>query len=265
MHRTGCRQADDDFGLQLGDAGGDLQEPETQGVELRHPPGRALRHQRPQTPHQPIGGGVQEQPHLVGAGPTAGGPVGCQVGLPGLDMIFRVAAPTVGPLIKLFGWAAGQAGDNEPCVHALRPGLDPGDDALGAGPTGGGIVEFLIAPHLVRSVGPGLGAGLQGFDMAAQRLGLGQADDEVDTVSPAPGQDLGRGIVPVAAQQDVDPGPVGPDGPDDAPQMCADFLAGGPLARTQDGGDDAALAIEHDDGLEAILIPRFRGGRLHRR
>lgn len=49
---------------------------------------------------------MQERPHLVGAGPTAGGPVGCQVGLPGLDVIFRVAAPGVDPLIELLGRAA---------------------------------------------------------------------------------------------------------------------------------------------------------------
>lgn len=36
--------------------------------------------------------------------------------------------------------------------------------------------------------------------------------------------------------------------------MSADFLAGRPFARTQDGGDDTALAIKHHDGLEAVLI-----------
>jgi hypothetical protein len=59
--------------------------------------------------------------------------------------------------------------------------------------------------------------------------------------------------VPVTAQQDGDLGPVCPDRPDDAPQVGADLLAGGPLAGAQDRRDDTAVAVEDDNRLEAVL------------
>ena len=72
-------QMDLDLGFHLDDAGGSLDQAESQRVELGDPPGRALGHQRPQAPQQPIGAGVQEQPELVGGGLGARGAVGGEV------------------------------------------------------------------------------------------------------------------------------------------------------------------------------------------
>ena len=79
------RQMDLDLGFHLDDAGGDLDQPQPQRVELGDPPGRGPGHQCAQAPQQPIGAGVQEQPELVGSGLGARGAVGGKVGFPGLD------------------------------------------------------------------------------------------------------------------------------------------------------------------------------------
>ena len=47
--------------LQLGDAGGDFDEVQAQGVELDGAPNRSFRHRGAQTPHQPVGTGMKEQ------------------------------------------------------------------------------------------------------------------------------------------------------------------------------------------------------------
>ena len=59
-----------------------------------------------QAPHQPVGAGVQEQPELVGGGLGARGAVGGQMRLPGLDVVFRLAAPAVDILVEDAGVAA---------------------------------------------------------------------------------------------------------------------------------------------------------------
>ncbi len=58
----------------------------------------------------------------------------------------------------------------------------------------------------------------------------------------------------VGPQQDLDPGPVGAELAHKTAQKGADFAPTWPLGRTQDCGDEAALAIEHHDGLKAILV-----------
>ena len=58
----------------------------------------------------------------------------------------------------------------------------------------------------------------------------------------------------VGPQQDLDPGPVGADLAHEAPQESPDLPPAGPLGRAQHGGDEAALAVEHHDGLEAVLV-----------
>jgi hypothetical protein len=56
------------------------------------------------------------------------------------------------------------------------------------------------------------------------------------------------------ASQDLSVGPVGADGAHETAQEGLDFLAAGPFGGPKDGGDEAALAVEHDDRLKAILV-----------
>jgi hypothetical protein len=58
----------------------------------------------------------------------------------------------------------------------------------------------------------------------------------------------------VGAQQDLDLRPMGPDGADEAAHKAANLHPARSLARPQQRTDKAALAVEHDDRLEAIVI-----------
>src|SRR3984893_10711004 len=68
--------------------------------------------------------------------------------LPGLDVVFRLAAPAVDILVKYTGVADLQVGDDEACVGPFRAGLHTGDDPLDAAPAGGPVEELLEAACL---------------------------------------------------------------------------------------------------------------------
>ena len=62
------REGDLDPGDQLGDPRGDLDEGQTQRVELGIAPERGLGRQSAQRVQEPVGGGVDQQAELVGCG-----------------------------------------------------------------------------------------------------------------------------------------------------------------------------------------------------
>src|SRR5512132_902731 len=138
----------------------------------------ASRHQHPQAPQQPVGAGVDKQPELGGGGLGARGAAGGEVGFPGLDVVFRLAAPAVEVLVEGTAAAVAEVGDDEADIGALAAGLDAGDDAADSPPTAGGVMELLEATHLAHApIGceAGGGARLQAADMALQRAGRGEA------------------------------------------------------------------------------------------
>ena len=142
-------------------------------------------------------------------------------------------------------------------VGALFARLAAGDDALHPAPAGGTVVELLEAARLAllrRGREPRPGVCLQRRDMGAQGGGGRDAEDVADLVALAPVEHLGAAIMAVGAQRDPGFGPVRPDRPQQAAQQGADFRAFGPLGGPQHGGDEAALAVEDDDGLKAIFV-----------
>jgi hypothetical protein len=124
---VGARQSDLDPGDQFGDPGGNLDQGEAQGVELGGAPERGLGRQAAERVQEPVGGGVDQQPELVGGGPGAGGAVGGEVQLVRLDQVLRLPALAVDRLVKP-ARRAGDIGDDEAGIGALGGGLDPGDD-----------------------------------------------------------------------------------------------------------------------------------------
>src|SRR5690348_16456162 len=132
--------------------------------------------------------------------------------LPCLDVVLGLTARAVEPRVKMLGAAAFEAGDDEPGIGSLNPGLDAGDDELHSAPALGGIVELCEAPHLAA---PGHrleargGALLQRCDMAAQCCIGGQAEDPIHAVLPAPVEHFRASIMAVGAQQDLDLWPNG--------------------------------------------------------
>ena len=115
---------DGDPGLQLDDAGGDLEQAEAQGVELGMAPGRSRRQCGAQGPHQPVGAGVQEEPELIGGGAGARSPIGRQVALSRFDVVLGLAAGAVELFVDRLATATGEVGDDETSVAALWARLD---------------------------------------------------------------------------------------------------------------------------------------------
>jgi hypothetical protein len=111
LGRARRRQLNTDHRLHLDDAGGELDEPQAQSVELapHRTPGRRCA----QAPHDPIGAGVQEQPKLIGRGLCAGRAIRRQMRLPGFDVIFGLTAPAVAILVERARIAAVEIGDDE--------------------------------------------------------------------------------------------------------------------------------------------------------
>jgi hypothetical protein len=87
LMRIAGRQGHLDPGFQLGDPGGDLDQDQADRVELSGAPERGLGRQTAQRVQEPVGGGVDQQPELVGRGAGAGGPVGGEVQLVRLDQV----------------------------------------------------------------------------------------------------------------------------------------------------------------------------------
>ena len=73
---------------------------------------------------------MKEEAKLVGRSLMAGGAVGGEMVLPRLDMVFRLTARAVEPLIERLGATALQVGDDKASIGSLGAGLDPRDNAL---------------------------------------------------------------------------------------------------------------------------------------
>ena len=222
-------------------------EPEAQGVELGMAPCRPSRQGGAQGPHQPVGAGVQEKPELVGGGTGAGRPIGPEMGLPRLDVVFGLAAGAAQLFVERLAGPAGQVGDDE------RPGGLSSDlrrrrgqeTAEGTGcrsPAArlrrgrrcarpGSMTRrrrgIPRAPDLGAAVRVDAGAGalLDGGRPAPQIGVAGEAENEIHASSPAEIEHLGRAVVAVAAQKNFHARPVPAELADQPPQMGCDLRA----------------------------------------
>src|SRR6185312_8530905 len=200
---------------------------------------------------------MEEEAELVGARLGARGAVGGEMRLPGFDMVFGLTASAIELLVEPARAAGLEAGDDEARVSSLGAGLDAGDDPLDPAPAGGAVIEVAVAAQLA-GFGSGreelLRAVFKSADMTAQGRAGGDAQNVVDAVGAAPIEHQRAAIMAVAAQQDLGLRPVGADGAQQAPQQGNDLGAARPFGGTQHSGDEAAFAVEHDDGLEAVFI-----------
>src|ERR1700758_1343805 len=123
---------------------------------------------------------------------------------PCLDVVLGLTARAVEPLIEVLGAVAFQAGDDEPGIGAVEPGLDASDDALDPAPALRGIVELPEAPHLAagrRRLEARGGALLQCRDMAGERRVWSEANDPIHSVGPAPVEHFRAGVMAVVGLQ----------------------------------------------------------------
>src|SRR5205085_11077979 len=76
--------------------------------------------------HEPVGRGVQDQPHLIGERAAAAGAIGGKLGLVQFYQILGLASGAVERLVDMLGRPGLDAGDAEADIEALCVGLDPG-------------------------------------------------------------------------------------------------------------------------------------------
>ena len=172
-------------------------------------------------------------------------------------MVFRLPAPAVEVLVEGSTVAGAKVGDDEADIGALVASFDACDDAADPAPAAGGVVELLEAADLPSTrigLEAGNGARLQAADVALQRAGRGQAEHVVNPVPLAPVEDFRAGVMAVGANQDRHLWPMAANRAHQAAQKGADLDALRPLRRAQHGGDKAAVAVEDDDRLEAIVV-----------
>src|SRR5512144_2905670 len=120
-----------------------------------------------------------------------------------------------------------------------------------------GLEELLEAADLASArigLETGQGARLQSADVALQGAGWGEAEHVVDPVRRAPVEHFRAGVMAVGADQDLHIRPVAADGADEAAEKGPDLTALRPLRRTEERGDEAAVLVEDDDRLEAVIV-----------
>ena len=154
--------------------------------------------------------------------------------LPGLDVVFGVAASAVEVFVERAGVALLQVGDDEAAVGSFHADFAASDDPFDPAPTLGGVIELLETPQLAALRGgglePRLRAGFETLDIATQGRGRRDAEDIVDAVRPTPVENFRAATVAVGAQQDFDVGPVSADGAHEPAQEGLDLLPLGRLA-----------------------------------
>lgn len=246
-----------DPGDHLGDACGNLDEAEPEGVELGVAPERSFGRQVPQAVHQPVGGGVDHQAELVGGSLGAGGAVRGQVELMGLDQVFGLSAGAIDLFVEHMLQSL-EIGDDEAGIDAERRGLDTGDDPAFGLPTLGAIAKFTEAPDffLVRMGVPVQdGAGHVALNHAGQHRIAGQSEDVADRGALTPRHGLGPAIVAVAAHDDLDLRPPGTQSAHHMAYHQGNFGAGRGLARPQEHRHRLARRRLVDvDGHEAVAV-----------
>lgn len=183
---------------------GDLDEAQTQRVELGDGKAGKLRHRGTQAPHHPVGAGMQEQTELVGRRPAAGCAVAGEMRLPRLDVVLGRAAPAVDVLVERLGLATGKLGTMKrvsvPWAPTSTRAMMRSTRLQMAAPSKNSLkrrTSFVFADASKRtSVLVSRSATL------AQRRGGRQPEDEVDIVGAAPIDDRWTAIMSVGPDQD---------------------------------------------------------------
>ena len=180
---------------------------------------------------QSVGGGVQDETHLVGQRRTAGGAVGGELRLVQLDQVLRLPGRAVEVIVKPGRVAGCHVGHDVAGIETASGAFEARDDALLSGPGFGGIAGLGVVAHPIEiadctacahRIGGGLHQGMQ-HRVAAK------AEDEAHSVGVAPGHDLRPAVVTVAPDGDPCVRPVRPDPAHQPAQVVAHLHPGGVL------------------------------------
>src|SRR4030081_2535983 len=230
--RAGNSEGEADARCHLDDTGTKLQEPQANGGELGGGKRVCLGDCITQGEHQPVRGGVQDEPHLVGERAAAAGAIGGKLRLVQFDEVLGLASGAVERFVDMLGRPGLDAGDDEADVEALCGGLDPGAGAAVSVPGFRPIAclgEAAQAGLLVeRAAGANVVGGL--IDQPVEHAVAREAKDEVEVVLVAPFQNLRAAVMTVASDRDPGLRPVPADATDETAQVTAGLDARGRLA-----------------------------------
>src|ERR1700735_4492388 len=123
---AGCGKGEADPRRPLDNPSAKFQEPQANGGELGRGERVRLWDGVSDGEHEPVGGGVQYQPHLVGDRAAAAGAVGGKLGLVQFDEVLGLPSGAIERLVDMIGRPSLDAGDDEADVEALGSSLDPG-------------------------------------------------------------------------------------------------------------------------------------------
>lgn len=183
---AGRSESDAHTGGGLCYAGCDLEQPQTQGGELRRCQRLGFWDGIAHCQHGPVGSGMQHEMHLIGERRTATGTVGGKLALVLLDQVLGLATRALEAVIEPFGAAMSEAGHHIADVETLHDRLDPRGDALLGGPRLGAVAGLGVAadgcgiflgaahPHIIGDR----------LDQAAQHVIAREAEHEVDGIAP---------------------------------------------------------------------------------
>jgi hypothetical protein len=183
--------------------------------------------------HQPIGGCMEEEPHLIGERRPAGGAIRGQLTLVQFDQIFHLATRAIERVIDMFGRATCDLGDHLANIEPQFSRFDAGADAALGPPGFGCVVRLRVATQdeylFQRATGTDV-AGLF-FDGGGEKLIAGQAENILEAIVLAPIHNLAATIMAIAPDGDPGRRPMRADAAGDLAQMTAHFLAGRRLSR----------------------------------
>ena len=134
--------------------------------------------------HQPIGGGMQNKPHLIGERRTTGSAVRRQLAFVQFDQIFHLSARAIERVVDMFWRAIGDVGDDVADIQPQFRCFDAGADATLNLPGFGGVVRLRVAAQDEHLFLRATGADIVGlvFDGGGENLVAGQPENVIEAV-----------------------------------------------------------------------------------
>ena len=252
----GLRQSETQRGFSFPHRRADFQEVQPDSIELRVGEHGSRKQGIPEGMKERIGGAVQEEPEGIGIKAMAGGPVTGEVEFEFFDKVLHLAPAAVQDLVDRHRSEGGDVGHHEAGIESLFGHLRHADDPELPMPGSGLVLEFgetavLLREYLVAAA-DNRGEGIHALGEGGI---AGESEDIADLMGVAEGEHFGSGIMRIAPHHDDDLRPGLPDTGDNPFEDGADFLAGGPFARAENGGDElAALSFEDEHGFEAESV-----------
>jgi len=250
---------------KLPDPGTDLQDLEPDRVELSPSPRGSLKMTPAQGMQQHIGHGMEEETELVGFKAMTGGSVGEKMGLMVLDHQFHPSSVAVDHFIDHAPGFAFQVRHHEPEVRAQSVVFGLDDDPAVFSPASRSVGKL---PEETNRLPLSLVTFFGVFDQCGRPLpqhGIRrQSQGVLQVLRLAKLDDLGRGVIRIGPQQDLDLGPGVPDFPDHPLENRHDLGSRGPFPRPQDRCHQlpALALVDMDRQITVLVVEGVEQGHL---